>query len=181
MRRIAVLFLCTAVLGGCARENARSQGPPFDVKKFLTLSLQTTMADADLGGLAAKKGRLAETRQLGAMMQREQEELRRALQAAAQRKGVPPPQAVEEKKRALKDNLLILPGQVFDRGYSLAMVQDLNALIESFRAAAASGDTDLVPLARQYLPRLAAQQKEATRVLDRLGGSPFGYPPGKSY
>jgi predicted outer membrane protein len=181
MRALGLLVLCTALAAACARQEAAANTPSFDGKRFLTLSLQTTLSDADLGSIAAKRGRLAETRQLGALMQREQTELHRALVAAAQRKSVTPPDAPEEKKRALKDNLLILPGQVFDRGYSLAMMQDLNALIDSFNAAAASGDADIAPIAKQYLPKLTAERKEASKVLDRVGGSPFGYPPGKSY
>jgi putative membrane protein len=166
-----------ALAVGCRHEKPKPQAPSFDAARFIASTLQTSIADTDLGAMAAHRGRLPETRQFGAAMQREQGQLVAALTAMAKRKGVAVPTAVEEKKRALKDNLSILPGQVFDRGYSLAMLQDLNAMIPTFRAAASSGDAEVSAFAKQQLPIITAEQKSAAAVLSRLGGSPFGFVP----
>jgi predicted outer membrane protein len=168
--------LASSVVTGCARDSARAS-TAFDSSKFVATALQISTADVDLGAVAAKRGRLPETRALGAMLLREQSELKSALTALAQRKKVAPPEELAQKQLARRDNLETLAGQVFDRGYSLGMVQDLNALIASFEKAEKSDDPELAALAKQYLPRLSEQRKAASRVLDQLGGSPFEYPP----
>jgi predicted outer membrane protein len=176
MRFVLALLLASSVATACARDTARAS-TAFDSSKFVATALQISTADVDLGAIAAKRGRLPETRALGAMLLREQTELKSVLTAIAQRKKVAPPEELAQKQLARRDNLETLPGQVFDRGYSLGMVQDLNALIAGFQKAERSDDTELAALAKQYLPRLVEQRKAASRLLDRLGGSPFGYPP----
>jgi predicted outer membrane protein len=106
-------------------------------------------------------------------MHREESDLQRALSLIAQRKHLGVPTTIEARKVALRENLDILPGDVFDRGYALAMLQDLNRLSADFAQAARSNDRELAQLARQYLPRINEQRELASRLLNDLGGSPF--------
>ena len=93
--------------------------------------------------------------------------------AIAQQRQMHLSNAVEPRKVALRENLEILQGQVFDRGYALAMLQDMNAMSAAFQRAAKSNDPALATFATQYLPRIAEQRELAARLLSDLGGSPF--------
>lgn len=170
--RIAILVLVSALAAGCSRDHARA-GMTFDAQKFVLTTNQSALADVDLGLMAARRGRRPETRQLGSIMHRQQGDLRRELLAVAQRKQIPMTDVPEPRKVALRENLDILPGEVFDRGYALAMLQDLNAMSASFEQASRSSDRELAAFAKQYLPRIREQRALAGQLLKRLGGSPF--------
>ena len=134
------------------------------------------MSNESLGKLAARRGRLPETRQLGESMEREAAALHADLASLAQRRNLPPPSGFAEKQVALRENLDILPGQVFDRGYSLAMVQDLTGTISMLDAAAAH-DRELGEVGARHKVALTEQLKVASAALERVGGSPFGFVP----
>jgi predicted outer membrane protein len=172
MKRLKAAFLLL-LIGGCVRSGTRNVAPPFDSARFISHSLIASMSNADLGALAAKRGRLPETRQFGDAMHREQSEMLTSLTALAQQRKIGVPQQTEEKRVALKDNLQVLPGQVFDRGYALAMVQDLDSAIATFDTASTANDRDVQQFAQRYRPVLVAREREASALLNRLGGSPF--------
>jgi len=163
------------LLGACGKRSTSAAEAPFNGRAFLTQTLLTTLADANLGTMAAKKGRLAETRELGAAMQREQQQLHDAAAAIARRRGIDIPRGIEQKKAALTDNLAILPGQVFDRGYTLAMLQDLRAVSATLDRASRSSDRELAAFAKYWRPILDEREENAERVMKKLGGSPFGF------
>lgn len=170
--RIAVFLLLTAFAAGCSRAGARADGA-FDAPAFVATTMHSATSDIDLGLMAARRGHRPETRQLGSIMHRQESEMQRALAAIAQRKGWSITPGIEPRQLALKENLDILPGQVFDRGYALAMLQDLNRLRASFQKAANSNDPDLAAFAKQYLPSISEQRNLASHLLSDLGGSPF--------
>jgi predicted outer membrane protein len=174
---ILTIALAIATSAACSQQQQapKKAAAPFDPKQFVTETVLIARSNAELGAMAAKKGRLDETRQFGTRMQQEHEELRAAFTAIAERKSIAVPPGIEQKKVALRDNLTILPGQVFDRGYTLAMVQDLRTMSRQMQKASASGDPALVQLSRHYLPLLQEQEMSASAVLKRLGGSPFGW------
>lgn len=109
-------------------------------------------------------------------MAREAAALRADLASLAQRRNLPAPAGPAEKQVALRENLDILPGQVFDRGYSLAMIQDLTGTISALDAAA-SHDRELGEVGTRHKTSLTEQLKLATAALERVGGSPFGFVP----
>ena len=170
--RTAAIVLLTVLAAGCSRNGARAS-ETFDAQRFVSTTMQSALANSELGLMAAHRGRRPETRQLGSILHRQQLDLQSALAAIAQRKHLAIPNAIEPRKVALRENLEILPGEVFDRGYALAMVQDLDAMSASFQRAARSGDRDLASFATQNLPRIREQRALAASLLKALGGSPF--------
>jgi predicted outer membrane protein len=181
-RCTAFLILLTLLGAGCRREEAKkpTAAPPFDQTKFINFMLATTLSDTELGASAARRGHGPEVRQLGTDMHREQAQVRNEFAAVAQKKGLPVTNAIEARKAALRDNLAQIQYPHFDRGYVLAMVQDLNAEVAQCTTAAAQGDADVKACAARVLPVLRNRQKVATVLLDKMGGNPFGYPPGQS-
>lgn len=172
----STLLLATAIVfAGCSRFGGKTSVATAAAtpEAILTASLQCAASDESLSALAARKGRLPETRQFGESMGREATALRAELAALAERRKLPAAD-LAEKQVALRQNLDILPGQVFDRGYSLAMVQDLTATITRLDAA---HDQELAAIGARHKTALTEQLKLANATLDRLGGSPFGFVP----
>jgi hypothetical protein len=160
------------VAAACGRSRApgvaMAQSSP---QVILATVFQDVAGDAMISTVAAKRGRLPETRELGAAMSKTLGDLRDDLARAAQRRNIALPKQMEEKKIALRDNLDMLPGQVFDRGYSLAMTQDTDSLLKKFDAA--GSDPDLRNIASKYRSAIEDQHRAADRLLSRLGGSPW--------
>lgn len=174
-----LLLLCLASLAtsSCRRDLPRWPASRFDRQGFIAASLRTFLADNDLGAMAAHRGSLPETRQLGATIHIQQKRLFAALAAIAPAKSASIPNAMDEPHVALKENLAILTGRSFDQAYALAMIQDLNRTVLSLRMASSCGDRELEAFAKQNLPIVIAEQKSAAALLDRAGGSPFGFVP----
>ncbi len=109
-------------------------------------------------------------------MRRDEEQLRIEATALAQRKRVVV-DGSDETRVALQQNLEILSPEQFDIGYVLGTVQGLNALIRDLERASSSRDAEVRAFAAHQLPAAKARQREASALLDKMGGSPFGYPP----
>lgn len=133
------------------------------------------MSDADLGTIAARRGYASETRTLAQQMARDNAALHSELVVIAQQHGIAAPAQLEERRRALKENLLTLPGQVFDRAFTLGVAQDSAFMLRGFDRT--SADPAIKQLAARYRPLIAQQGKTSTQILDSIGGSPFGYAP----
>ena len=172
MRKAVFLMVAAFSALNCGRSGARAAAAP-TAHAFISTALMTIAADADMAIMATRQARLPETRELGAAMYRTSAGMRADLTRIAQHHGLPPPKGVEEQKAALKENLSILPGQIFDRAYALAMVQDMNVMLKNFDAASALNDAELRDFIAKYRDTVREQQRAANRLLDRLGGSPW--------
>lgn len=173
-RALAVITMVLALVQ-CTREQKADAKPAFDQKQFFTFVLLTARADAQLAVTAAKRGREPETRAFGTALQRQQQQMYDALMPLAQSRHVAIPAGIEERKAALRDNLAILPGQVFDRGYNLAMLQDLRRLRTALQGATAQQDAQLAAYAKQFLPEVQQMEDAAGKALQASGGSPFQF------
>jgi|SRR5581483_4440220 len=167
MRRIVVVA-CVVIWIGCGRESAAPVATP---QSFVVSAYLAAAGDADVCALAARKGRLPETRTLGAAVHGTLASLQSDLQSVAQRKNIALPKGIEEKKLALRDNLEQLPGRIFDEGYALAMVQDTHAMLQLFSAR--SSDPDLQNIVNKYRDQFQAEQRDAGKLLGHLGGPPW--------
>lgn len=170
------MAMCASLLaGGCTHE-VRSDATA-ERARFIASTLQLSASETELGTTAARRASTAEVRALGEQMARDYGRLHQELAALAARKGVLVPAGVDEKRAALKGNLAYLVGPVFENAYSLAMVEDLERLVPSFKAASRSGDADVEAFARRWLPVLEQEQNLAGAALKKTGGSPFGFVP----
>jgi|GEM_PF-1701602 len=174
--RIRPLLIAALVTVACSRQQAKPAPPDPAVvtRNFLTWALQTSMSDADLGAIASRRAHESQTRVLAQQMARDNAALHSELVLIAQQHGIAAPAQLEERRRALKENLLILPGQVFDRGFTLAVAQDSAFMLRGFDT---SSDPAIKQLAARYRPLITQQDKTSRQILDSIGGSPFGYAP----
>ena len=170
MRRVVLLACVASLWIGCRRESAVAPAVSTP-QSFIVAAYLAAAGDADVCALAARQGRLPETRVLGASIHRTLLDLRNDLASDAQRKKIALPNGIEEKKLALRDNLSQLPGRVFDQGYALAMVQDTRAMLQLFNARI--DDPDVRNIVNKYRAQFDAQQRDANRLLSQLGGAPW--------
>ena len=177
MRGFARIACIALLAAACHRGEAAKQNPPFDANAFIVTTAGLARSDVDLGDLALRKARLPETRQLGAIVGVEQRTLLAALAPLAERRKIAMPAVLEDRRAALHQNLSMLPGQVFDRAWALAMVQDYDAILRGLAAAAQSGDQDLRAFAARARPKISARRTDAGELLARLGGTPFNVAP----
>lgn len=156
----------------CGRSRTASI-PAATPESFLTSAYLAASGDADVCALATRQARLPETRELGAALLRTLNGIRGDVVTAAQRRNIALPKGLEERKLALRDNLSILPGRIFDQGYTLAMFQDMRTMLQSFDAASRVDDADVRNIIAKYRDPLAGGQRDSNRILDKLGGAPW--------
>ena len=173
MRR--ALLIAVALIAGCSRD-ARSAraAPPTSMVEPMLLSEN---AQVDLATIAIRRGNHPDVRALASMLAREQSAMRAALVAFARQRKMPVPLGVVEKSAALHENLVMLTPDLFDVGYVLGVVQDLNAQLAVLDTASKSPDLQQRQFARSFEPVVTRERKAAMSLLKDLGGSPFGYPP----
>ncbi|MEA2237088.1 MAG: hypothetical protein QOC81_1812 [Thermoanaerobaculia bacterium] len=174
--RAAVLLALLALTCAC-HKSAPAAPNQFSEQRFIIWALHTSMSYADLGAVAARRGYGAETRALGQRMAQEQASLHADLARVAQQNGVAVPAQAEERRLALKENLLTLPGQVFDRGFTLAVAQDSALMLRGFNQSGSTNNAALRDVASRYRSLIEQDQKTSNEILARIGGSPFGYSP----
>lgn len=157
----------------CGRSRAASGPAVSTPESFLLSAYLAASGDADVCALAVRQARLPETRELGAALLRTLNGMRADVAGAAQRRNVALPKALEERKLALRDNLAMLPGRIFDQGYTLAMFQDTRSMLAAFDAASNSDDSEVRNIVTKYRDQLIADQRESNRILEKLGGPPW--------
>ena len=173
MRRTILLAL--ALVAGCSRTAppAHAAAPP----PFVEPMLLSENAEIDLATVAMRRGNHPDVRALAMTLAREQRAMRAALAAFAAQRRMAVPLGVVEKSAALHQNLVLLTPDLFDVGYVMGVIQDLNGQLAALTAATKSADLQQRQFARSYEPVVARERKTAMSLLKDLGGSPFGYPP----
>ena len=174
MRGIAKIAAAALLIAACHRSGA--DAPPFDPNAYVATTANIAYADVDLGDYAVRRARLPQTKQLGAAVAAEQRALLAQLAPIAQRRKIAMPNALEDRRVALHQNLSILSGNLYDRAWALALVQDYDALLGGLGAASQS-DADLRAFAAHVRPTIEARRKTLGALLAQLGGSPFNVAP----
>jgi hypothetical protein len=175
MRRVALLLIAM-VFVQCHRAAAKrvTPPPPFDANAFIVSTMEIARSDLAIAALPARKGAYAPppARQLAADVVRDQRTLLAAITAIAQRRGIASPAGVPDAQAALQENLAAVDDQ-FAQAFTLAMMQNLDALDASMSRAAQSSDAELRHFAATFTPLVRAGRAEAGAVLREVGGSPF--------
>jgi hypothetical protein len=166
--RKTIFLITLPLLIGCGGRQI-DEGGAFVERRFIISTIQSAASNDELALMATKRGVLGETRQLGALLHREQPHLRSDLMQLAKRRGLGLPYTLEERKVALKENLAILQGQLFDQAYALAMSQELDVMVRSVELARRSNDTELRNIADHYRDTIAGEQRRADALLKQLG------------
>jgi putative membrane protein len=108
-------------------------------KKFAEKAYVGSMAEIELGQLAAQKGNAEDVKQFGEKMVTDHTTLNDQLKPIAEQLGVTLPTELPRKEQALKNKLQSQSGEQFDQTYIKAMVKDHNKDLHAFRREAQKG------------------------------------------
>jgi predicted outer membrane protein len=177
MRRPGTILVPLLLLAGC-RDRHPATAAPLDPNAVIASLIRGTSSDADLATLASKRAKSPGTRAAAAEIGRRSVIVSGEWSALGQRHKLPLPPSQEEKRIALKENLLILRPDLFDRAYALAMVQEMSDLLRTVDAAGKSSDPEVQQLAIRHRPMIVEEQAIAKKLLDQTGGVPWpGFAP----
>jgi predicted outer membrane protein len=177
MRRLGTILVPLLLLAGCRDHHPATAGP-VDPNAVIVSMIRSTSSDADLAALASKRAKSPETRAAAAEIGRRSMSVSSEWSALGQRRKLPVPPPQEEKRIALKENLLLLRPDLFDRAYALAMVQETGDVLRAIDAAGKGGDAEVRQLALRQRPMIAEEQGIAKKLLDQTGGAPWpGFAP----
>jgi putative membrane protein len=143
---------------------------------FVMAAAQGGMAEVELGKLASEKGSRDDVKKFGQRMVDDHSKANAELKTLAQNKNITLPSEIGPKEKALRDNLLKLSGDAFDRTYMQAMVEDHTKVVREFRMESKAGkDADIKAWAAKTLPtieehlRLAQDVNRAIRAVGTSG------------
>jgi putative membrane protein len=141
-------------------------------QKFVMEAAKGGMAEVELGKIAAEKGSSPEVKSFGQRMVDDHSRAGEELKTLAKNKSITLPPDIDANDKALRDRLLKLSGEGFDRAYMAAMLADHRKDVNVFRTEARSGkDPDVKTWAAKTLPTLTAHLKLAQSANKAVGTS----------
>ena len=166
MKFAAIAFV--ALLAGGTAQQSEAVHQTDD--EFVRFAVAGSIAEVELGQVAADHGFTAQVKQFGRKMVEDHDKAGKDAKALATKMNVPVPTALDGEHAALKSKLLGLKGPEFDRVYMDAMVDDHRKTADAFRAEAQNGtDPAVKALASKTLPTIEAHQKMAEQIDSTLG------------
>lgn len=165
--KFALMALATFLLAAPAQ---RSETVHATDDEFLRFAVAGSLAEVELGKVAADHGSAAPVRQFGQRMAQDHDKSGTEAKALATRQQIPVPTALDGEHAALKSKLLSLKGADFDRAYMDAMVDDHKKTVTAFRDEAEHGaDGAIKAYASKTLPTIEAHWKMADQIDNALG------------
>jgi putative membrane protein len=159
-----------------ARSETREQatgGLPRSDEKFVMDAAKGSMAEVELGKMAAEKGTSDLVKQFGQRMVDDHGKASAELKDLAEKKNVKLPAELDSKHRQLRDRLAKLSGAEFDRAYADEMVRDHKKDVSEFkREAGRAKDADLKAWAGKTVPTLEDHLKQAQQMQAQVKGAP---------
>jgi putative membrane protein len=138
---------------------------------FVTDVQDINLTEMNLGQLAASKGMMAETKELGKMMETSHKKAYDDLASLAAKKSITVPSAMSEKSKKDYENLSGKTGVDFDKDFCDMMVKGHKDAIDKFEDAAKDlTDPDLQAWAANTLPELRTHLDHAMNVQAMLKG-----------
>ncbi len=148
---IGVAMLAMSAGPGFAQTQARANAD----HQFVMNAAKGSMAEVELGKMAAEKGTSDEVKKFGRRMADDHGKASEELRTLAQNKHITLPTDLDPKDKALRDRLSKLSGPAFDRAYMQAMVSDhVKDVSEFSRTSRTAKDQDVKSWAAKTLPTL---------------------------
>jgi putative membrane protein len=139
--------------------------------EFVTDVQDINLTEMNLGQLAAEKASMAETKDLGKMMETSHKKAFDELASLAAKKSITIPSAMSESSKKDYDNLSQKTGVDFDKDFCDKMVNGHKDAIDKFEKASKNlSDPDLQAWASNMLPALRTHLDHAMQCQDMLKG-----------
>jgi len=133
---------------------------------------KASMAEVELGKLAAEKASSDEVKKFGQRMADDHSKANDELKTLAQSKNITLPSEIGPEEKALRDRLMKLSGPAFDQAYMKAMVSDHVKDVNEFKLESKSGkDPEVKAWAAKTLPTLEEHLKLARSTNGAVGTS----------
>jgi putative membrane protein len=170
MIKAIVVGTVLAMGAGSAFAQAAAKANPD--QKFLMEAAKGGTAEVELGKIATEKGSSPEVKSFGQRMVDDHSRAGEELKTLAKNKDITLPADIDAKDKALRDRLLKLSGDAFDRAYMAAMLDDHRKDVTAFRIEARSGkDPDVKAWAAKTLPALTEHLRLAQSANKTVGTS----------
>ncbi|HEY0408153.1 MAG TPA: DUF4142 domain-containing protein [Pyrinomonadaceae bacterium] len=143
-------------------------------QKFAMEAAMGSMAEVELGRLAAQRGSSDAVKQFGQRMVNDHSQANSELMQLASTKGITLPTALDAKHQSQMAKMSQLSGAAFDRAYSKEMVKDHEKDVSLFqKQSMRGGDSDLKSFAAKTLPTLQ-EHLQMARALNATPNSMNG-------
>ena len=157
----ALLMLSSAPVFAQAKKAARAARTGSD-QTFVMNTAKGSMAEVELGKLAAEKASNAEVKKFAQHMVDDHGKANDELKALAATKNIRLPAEPDAQQKATHARLAKMSGVGFDRAYMQAMVQGHTKAVADFRHESQAGrDSDVKAFAAKTLPTIEDHLKMA--------------------
>ena len=162
MKKVLLATAVFALAAAPAFAQATATPPNSTDQTFMLNTAKASMAEVELGKLAAQNASSAQVKKFGQKMVDDHTKANEELKALAGSKNVVLPSDVDAQDKATRDKLAAITGEAFDREYMTMMVAGHRKVVDSFRAEAnAAGDADLKAWVNKTLPTVEEHLKMA--------------------
>jgi putative membrane protein len=149
--------------------------------RFVNKAAADGLAEIDIARIAQQRAASDAVRQYAARLAQDHSTANEELRAIVQRKGHAMPHDVDHAHAGLRDRLMNLGGQEFDRMYMNEMVRDHQQAVSEFERHARTGtDPDIKAFAAKNVPVLQEHLRAAQDITTRLALGPSGPQPAAS-
>jgi len=139
--------------------------------KFVRDAAESSLAEIELGQMAAQKASSAEVKTFGQRMVADHTQANSQLAPIASQKGVTLPTQPSAMHRAAANRLSKLSGADFDRAFMDQMVMDHQKVVAEFqRVSTGAKDSDVKSFASANLPAMQEHLQMAQDLDARVGG-----------
>jgi len=146
---------------------AKTSREPFSDPQFAAKAAQGSLAEVELGQLAAHKGQTETVRAFGQRMATDHANSKAKLEKIAAQQNIGLPEDLDKDAKQNYEKLSKLSGPDFDRAYIQDMVKDHKKDVAEFQKEASAGKNEAIrAFAADTLPTLQDHLKQAREMKD---------------
>jgi putative membrane protein len=160
-----IALIAAVLVLGAAVVVAKTSREPFSDTQFALKAAQGSLAEVQLGRLAAQKGQSATVRAFGQRMATDHAESKAKLKEIAAQENISLPEDLDKHAKQSYEKLSKRSGPDFDRAYAQAMVRDHKKDVAEFQKEASAGKNEAIrTFATETLPTLLDHLKQAREI-----------------
>ena len=162
-----IALIGAVLVFGAAVVVAKTSHEPFSDAQFAVKAAQGSLAEVQLGRLAAQKGHSETVRAFGQRMAADHAESKAKLKKIAARENISLREDLDKDAKQSYEKLSKLSGPDFDRAYAQDMVKDHKKDVAEFQKEASAGKNETIrTFATDALPTLQDHLKQAREMKD---------------
>jgi putative membrane protein len=156
---------------------AKTSREPLTDSQFAAKAAQGSLAEVQLGRLAAQKAQNETVRAFGRRMATDHTKSKAKLEKIAARQNINLPEDLDKDAKQTYEKLSKLSGPDFDRAYALDMLKDHKKDVAEFQKEASAGKNEAIrSFAAETLPTLQNHLKAAQEMKELLDRSVTAIP-----